>query len=53
LIEQMLKTYLAGPFAGGWIDQFGARGEVATALVPASSLYHVFVAVAEADRILG
>jgi mannose-6-phosphate isomerase len=53
LIERMMKTYLAGPFAGGWIDQFDAQGEPAVALVPASSLYHVFVAAAEADHVLG
>ncbi|MCU0819300.1 MAG: AGE family epimerase/isomerase [Beijerinckiaceae bacterium] len=53
VIEQMMKTYLAGPFAGGWYDQFDGKGEVTGEFVPASSLYHIFVAVAEANRVLG
>jgi mannose-6-phosphate isomerase len=53
LIEAMLATYLSGPFAGGWFDQYGPKGEVLAETVPASTLYHIFVATAEADRIIG
>jgi mannose/cellobiose epimerase-like protein (N-acyl-D-glucosamine 2-epimerase family) len=44
--------YLAGPFPGGWIDQFDASGRSLSAYVPASTLYHLFGAIAEADRVL-
>lgn len=53
LIEHLMATYLSGPFSGGWYDKFDAAGKVSVDTVPASSLYHLFVAAAEADRILG
>ena len=53
LIEAMLGTYLSGPFPGGWFDQYAADGTIIGDTVPASSLYHVFVATAEAHRLLG
>lgn len=53
IIEAMSGTYLSGPFPGGWIDKFGQDGAVAIDTVPASTLYHLFVATTEAERVLG
>lgn len=53
LIEHLMATYLSGPFAGGWYDSYNAAGEISIDTVPASTLYHIFVATAEADRLLG
>jgi mannose-6-phosphate isomerase len=53
LIERLLATYLSGPFSGGWFDKYDATGKVQIDTVPASSLYHVFVAAAETERVLG
>jgi mannose-6-phosphate isomerase len=53
LIDNLMETYLSGPFRGGWYDKYNAVGDVAIDTVPASSLYHIFVAAAEADRVLG
>ena len=43
------RHFLAGPFDGGWIDQIDAQGRALVDYVPASSLYHLFLAGAEAD----
>lgn len=51
-LEQLRDVYLAKPFKAGWIDQFGPDGEVVVDRVPASTLYHIHVAVVEADRVL-
>jgi mannose/cellobiose epimerase-like protein (N-acyl-D-glucosamine 2-epimerase family) len=53
LIDNLMTTYLSGPFRGGWFDKYDASGAVAIDTVPASSFYHIFVAAAEADRLLG
>lgn len=53
LIEHLMATYLSGPFPGGWYDRFDAAGAISVDTVPASSLYHLFVAAAEAERIIG
>ncbi len=52
-LVRLRDGYLAGPIAGGWIDQFDGEGRPIVAHVPASTLYHVFGAVVEADRVLG
>jgi mannose/cellobiose epimerase-like protein (N-acyl-D-glucosamine 2-epimerase family) len=52
-IEALMTHYLAGPFSGGWYDQFDGRGGIAGNTVPASTLYHLFVATAESHRLLG
>lgn len=49
-----LRTlFLSGPFAGGWIDRIDAQGKPLVAYVPSTTLYHIFLAVAEADRVFG
>jgi mannose-6-phosphate isomerase len=53
LIGALMETYLSGPFRGGWYDQFAEDGSVIGEFVPASTLYHLFVAAAEADRVIG
>ena len=51
-LAKLDRLYLKAPFAQGWVDQFSADGKPLTGPVPASILYHVFVAIAEADRVL-
>jgi mannose-6-phosphate isomerase len=48
----LLRHYLAGPIAGGWIDKFDAQGRPSVEHIPASTFYHLFCAIAEADRVL-
>ncbi|BAT59257.1 cellobiose 2-epimerase [Variibacter gotjawalensis] len=53
-LERLYRHYLApeGRFVpGGWIDQFDADGNALTDVMPASTFYHVFVAIAEACRV--
>lgn len=52
LIERLLATYLSGPFGGGWYDKYNGAGDISIDTVPASTLYHLFVAAYEADRLL-
>jgi mannose-6-phosphate isomerase len=49
----MFERHLAGAFAGGWIDQVTAKGEPMVDFAPASTLYHVFLAIAEVERVFG
>ncbi len=48
LIDMLFKTYLAQDVAGLWCDQFDASGAPLARDVPASILYHLFEAVADA-----
>lgn len=45
--------YLDKPFACGWTDRLDAENRPIVERVPASTLYHLFVAIVEADRVLG
>ena len=47
------RHHLGTPLAAGWTDQLDAACRPLPGPVPASTLYHVFVAVAEAVRVLG
>jgi N-acylglucosamine 2-epimerase/mannose-6-phosphate isomerase len=47
----LLDRYLAAPFPGAWIDAFDGDGRPVAPNVPASTLYHVFLAFAEALRV--
>ena len=51
-LTNLAAHYLAGPKPGLWFDQFDANGRPLSQLVPASTLYHLFGAIAEADRVL-
>ena len=43
----LLDTFVGRPFAGGWIDHVSAAFAPRVDYVPASSLYHLFLAAAE------
>ena len=49
----LLKRYLAREPAGVWMDMFDEEGRPAAQTVPASTLYHVFLAFAEVLRVSG
>jgi mannose-6-phosphate isomerase len=53
LIGKLRETFLGRPVAGGWIDHIDADGAPLVTFMPASTLYHVFLAAAEADRVWG
>jgi mannose/cellobiose epimerase-like protein (N-acyl-D-glucosamine 2-epimerase family) len=44
----LLDHFLDKPFSGGWIDHIGQTGLALVDYVPASTLYHLFFAAAEA-----
>jgi mannose/cellobiose epimerase-like protein (N-acyl-D-glucosamine 2-epimerase family) len=46
------RFFLRKPFAEGWIDQLDEAGRPIRGPVPASTLYHIQVAIVEADRVL-
>jgi mannose/cellobiose epimerase-like protein (N-acyl-D-glucosamine 2-epimerase family) len=49
-----LRTrYVSGAVRGGWIDQFDQSGAPLATHIPASTFYHLFGAIVEADRVLG
>jgi mannose/cellobiose epimerase-like protein (N-acyl-D-glucosamine 2-epimerase family) len=52
-IDRLLAVFLGRPIAGGWIDHVDATGAPIVDAMPASTLYHVFLAAAEADRVWG
>jgi mannose/cellobiose epimerase-like protein (N-acyl-D-glucosamine 2-epimerase family) len=52
-LAALAEHYLDRPFVGGWTDQFDAAGRPMTQDVPASTFYHVFCAIVEADRVIG
>jgi N-acylglucosamine 2-epimerase/mannose-6-phosphate isomerase len=47
----LLDRYLAVTPRGAWIDQFDAQGRPMVEAVPASILYHLFLAFAEVLRL--
>jgi mannose-6-phosphate isomerase len=49
MADALRDHFLDRPFAGGWIDQIGADHAPLVGYVPASSLYHLFLAAAEAS----
>ena len=53
MARALLKNFCGRPFAGGWIDQIDPDGLPLVDYVPASSLYHLFLAAAEADATFG
>ena len=48
-----VAAFLGRPVAGGWIDHVDANGAPLVDCMPASTLYHVVLAAAEADRVWG
>jgi mannose/cellobiose epimerase-like protein (N-acyl-D-glucosamine 2-epimerase family) len=51
-LTALKRYYLDQAPRGCWLDQFDEQGTMVAKRIPASSLYHIFVAVAEANRIL-
>ena len=49
----LLDHFLGRPFPGGWIDHLHPDLNPRVDYVPASSLYHLFLAAVEADRAFG
>ena len=52
LIARLFETYLTGPAAGIWIDEFDREGRPVAAAAPASILYHLLEAALECDAFL-
>lgn len=52
-IDRLFSVFLGRPVPGGWIDHVDADGAPLVDGMPASTLYHVFLAAAEADRLWG
>ncbi len=52
-LENLEAHYLGKPFRAGWIDQLDEAGTPLPAPVSASTFYHIFVAICEADRVIG
>lgn len=48
----LLNRYLATPMPGLWVDAFDEDGRQLSKTVPASTLYHIFLAFAEVLRVL-
>jgi mannose/cellobiose epimerase-like protein (N-acyl-D-glucosamine 2-epimerase family) len=49
--ELLLTRYLAHKPDGTWIDAFDGEGRPVVKSIPASTLYHVFLAFAEVLRV--
>ncbi|WP_165793628.1 AGE family epimerase/isomerase [Hyphococcus luteus] len=52
LADNLFMTYLAVETPGLWVDEFDAEGRPVAKDTPASILYHLYEAVAEADAVL-
>ena len=50
LLQILERRFLGRPFAAGWLDHFNSDGSLKVNFVPASTLYHIVLGVAEADR---
>ena len=50
-LDSLFQRFLAAPRAGVWIDRLNARLEPTIDTVPASSFYHVFLALSELLRL--
>ncbi|MFT3811485.1 MAG: AGE family epimerase/isomerase [Micropepsaceae bacterium] len=49
--DLMFAQFLSGAAAGGWRDHLDASGAPLHGYMPATTLYHVFCAIAEANRV--
>ena len=50
MVTALTHNFLDKPFEGGWSDHIGEAGKPLVDYVPASSLYHLFLASAELAR---
>lgn len=53
VIGRLRSAFLDRTVEGGWIDRLDAAGAPMVDHMPASTLYHLFLAAAEADRVWG
>ncbi len=53
LFKSLFSHYIGKSFAAGWVDHIKPNGELKTDFVPTSTLYHAFLSIAEANRVLG
>ena len=51
LLGTLETRFLGKPFPAGWFDHFNGDGSMKVDFVPASTLYHIVLALGEADRI--
>jgi mannose-6-phosphate isomerase len=49
-LGRLRSQYLGHPVRGGWYDQFDQNGRSLVETIPASTFYHLLVAVFEADQ---
>jgi mannose/cellobiose epimerase-like protein (N-acyl-D-glucosamine 2-epimerase family) len=50
-LKLIFERYFAGARPGAWVDQFDAEGKPMVEVVPASIVYHLFLAFAEVLRL--
>jgi mannose-6-phosphate isomerase len=50
-LSRLHDTFLGRPVPGGWVDHVDENGNPLVDFIPASTLYHVFCALAEASRV--
>ena len=50
-LTRLMHGFVGRPFPGGWIDHVDSAGRSIVSMVPASTLYHLFCAIAEAARV--
>lgn len=53
MLTNLSTRYLRGPLPGTWVDKLDAAAAPIADFVPASTFYHLFSAIAEADRVFG
>lgn len=49
--EQIFNSWLAAPVAGGWLDHFDHNNRLIATSMPASTGYHLYLAIAELARV--
>ncbi len=49
--EYIAESWLTAPVAGGWHDHFDKNGELTATAMPASTGYHLYLAIAELVRV--
>ena len=50
-VLRLMGTFVGRPVSSGWIDHVNENGQSVVAMMPASTLYHIFCATAEAVRV--
>jgi mannose/cellobiose epimerase-like protein (N-acyl-D-glucosamine 2-epimerase family) len=48
---RLMNAFVGRPVSGGWMDHIDSKGRPLVGMIPASTLYHLFMAVAEATRV--